>query len=111
MKIRTDFVANSSSSSFILARKGALTEQQKAAIIAYVEENLLGQRVETLEQLREFADKNGFSEDGELFREAMGITVSVENRMISVEEQVLFLLLYAIMAIGAASALSRRKKS
>ncbi len=48
---------------------------------------------------------------GELFREAMGITVSVENRMISVEEQVLFLLLYAIMAIGAASALSRRKKS
>ena len=46
MKIRTDFVANSSSSSFILARKGALTEQQKAAIIAYVEENLLGQRVE-----------------------------------------------------------------
>lgn len=31
---------------------------------------MLGQRVETLEQLREFADKNGFSEDGELFREA-----------------------------------------
>ena len=78
MKIRTDFVANSSSSSFILARKGALTEQQKAAIIAYVEENLLGQRVETLEQLREFADKtdsarmeSSSGKPGNIWRKAM----------------------------------------
>ena len=40
MKIRTDFVANSSSSSFVLARKGALNEKQKAAVIAYIEDRM-----------------------------------------------------------------------
>lgn len=70
MKIRTDFVTNSSSSSYVLARKGALNEKQKAAIIAYIEENLLGKRAESMEQLRQFAEENGFREDSGLFQES-----------------------------------------
>ena len=42
MKIRCDFVTNSSSSSFILARKGGLSDRQKEAIIRVVERNYLG---------------------------------------------------------------------
>lgn len=42
MKIRMDFVTNSSSSSFILARKPTLNEAQKEGIIRYVEKHFLG---------------------------------------------------------------------
>lgn len=45
MKIRIDFVTNSSSSSFILARKPKWSEKQKEAIIRYVESNLLGEKL------------------------------------------------------------------
>jgi len=40
-----DFVTNSSSSSFIVARQGELNEKQKEAIVKFVEEKMLGKKV------------------------------------------------------------------
>ncbi|HIX71862.1 MAG: hypothetical protein KH268_07525 [Clostridiales bacterium] len=53
MKIRSDFVTNSSSSSFILARKDELTEEQKQLILDYVCDNLLGEMVLTPDSTEE----------------------------------------------------------
>lgn len=47
MKIRTDYVTNSSSSSFILARKEELSEAQKEAVLGYVARKMLGNTILT----------------------------------------------------------------
>lgn len=56
MKLRTSFVTNSSSSSYIIARKNELSEEQKKAIIEYVENAMLGNSkgISTKEELDEF---------------------------------------------------------
>ena len=53
MKVRTDFITNSSSSSFIVARKNELSDKQKAAIIKFVEENFLGEKILSPESTEE----------------------------------------------------------
>ena len=49
MKVRMDFVTNSSSSSFILARTSKLNEKQKEEILQYVEKTFLGNSILTPE--------------------------------------------------------------
>ena len=58
MKIRNDYVTNSSSSSFIVSKKGELNEKQKEALIAFIQEKFLGKETITKENFDDFTKKS-----------------------------------------------------
>ena len=94
MKMRADFVTNSSSSSFILAREGELSEKQKEAIVDFVQKQFLGKKVLTPESSEEEIQKvfeeewwfEDYEENQEAARQALKNGKSVYTGVVVYEE-------------------------
>lgn len=73
MKIRNDFVTNSSSSSFILAQKGDFTDAQKIAIFDAIKSEIVGQVLikpdASQEDIKQYFDENYLDEESDYDRE------------------------------------------
>lgn len=67
MKVRLDFVTNSSSSSYIVATKNDdkhLMKQMDIILLKWVKEMLFGQEsIKTLDELNKFAKERGWEDD------------------------------------------------
>lgn len=90
MKIRTDYVTNSSSSSFILARKEELSEAQKEAVLGYVARKMLGNAILTPssseEEIQETFDDFYISEENQAaIRQALADSKTVYRGCVNFE--------------------------